>query len=78
MGVKPQGDLMYFWKVEELKSELISNGLSQKSLFIYILIYMIFVRVVVEAGYLFPTEDAPTTFTYIQAIIDLPNPDIEI
>lgn len=62
---------MYFWKIELLKKELISNGLNQKSLFIYILMYVLFVQVVLEASYIFPSEEGPTELTYIQALIDL-------
>ena len=62
---------MYFWKINDLKKELIKNGLSQKSMFIYILLYMLLAQFFVEVSYIFPSEEAATTTDYIQMIFDL-------
>ncbi len=62
---------MYFWKISDLKEELIKNGLSQKSMFIYILLYMLLAQFFVEISYIFPSEEAATTTDYIQMIFDL-------
>jgi len=62
---------MYFWKIDSLKKDLIENGLSQKSLFIYILLYVLVAQVFAEFSYFFPAEAAPGTMDYLQIAIDL-------
>ena len=62
---------MYFWNIEKLKINLIENGLSQKSLFIYILLYFITSQFFVELAYIFPGQGPVSARDYIQPIIDL-------
>lgn len=62
---------MYFWKIKDLKDELIKNGLSQKSIFIYILLYVLLGQLFVEVSCIFPSEEVATTTDYIQMIFDL-------
>lgn len=62
---------MYFWKIGKLKEELIVNGLSQKALFVYIVIYVVLAQLFTETNHLFPSKDAVNIADYIQSAIEI-------
>ncbi len=64
---------MYFWKIDALKQQLCSTGLSEKQLFYYILASVALNAVAVEALTYLPT-DAPNAWTYASSAIDIAIP----
>ncbi len=64
---------MYFWKIDALKQELCSTGLSEKQLFYYILASVALNAVAVEVLTYLPT-DAPNAWTYASSAIDIAIP----
>ena len=61
---------MYFWKIKELKKDLKESGLSQKKMFLYILIYAVLAQIVVELSYVFPQEE-PELIDYLQILFNV-------
>ncbi len=62
---------MYFWNIKKLKEELVRDGLSQRSTFMYILVSVVLAQFFVEIGFLFPSKDALNAIDYIKPFIDL-------
>jgi hypothetical protein len=62
---------MYFWNIKKLKEELIRDGLSQRSTFMYILVSVLLAQFFVTIGFLFPSKDAINAIDYIKPLIDL-------
>lgn len=63
--------MFFLWNIKKLKEELIHNGLSQKSLFIYILIYMLIAQFFSETTFFPSLEQTAKPTDYIQGTIDL-------
>jgi hypothetical protein len=61
---------MYFWKIKLLKQHLINNGLAEKQLFYYILIYEGLGALGVEIVGYFPNTE-PDLWTYVSSAINI-------
>jgi len=57
---------MYFWKINELKKQIMEQGLSEAQVFYYILLFVGFSIVGVELVGYFPYE-APNGWSYLQS-----------
>jgi len=66
---------MYFWKIKLLKQQLIEQGLSEKQLFYYILIYVALSFIVIEMAGYFPNE-TPNAWDYFQSSMNIAIPII--
>jgi hypothetical protein len=62
---------MYFWNIKKLKEELIRDGLSQRSMFMYILVSVLLAQLFLAIAFLFPSKDAINAIDYIKLLIDL-------
>ncbi len=60
---------MIFWNIKLLKQRLIEEGLSQKHLFAYIFIHIMFYEFFLAVFYLFPYEGL-NTYDYSGSIAD--------
>jgi len=64
---------MYFWKIDLLKQQLATHGLTEKQLYYYILIYVALSAIGIEAlGYI-PVV-SPNSWSYVQSIINIAIP----
>lgn len=61
---------MYFWKIKLLKQHLINNGLTEKQLFYYILIYAGLGALGVEMVGYFPNTE-PDLWTYVSSAMNI-------
>ena len=61
---------MYLWKIDQLKKKLSTDGLTEKQLYYYILIYVAVNSIGVETIGFFPHE-SPTIWSYAGAIINI-------
>ena len=59
---------MYFWKIDLLKKQLATRGLTEKQFYYYILIYIALSAIGMEMMMYFPQE-SPNTWDYISSII---------
>ncbi len=39
---------MYFWKIKSLKNDLINGSISQRSIFIYVMLYVVCAQIIIE------------------------------
>jgi len=62
--------IMYFWNIKKLSNELINSTLSQRSVFLYILIYVFGMELSLEALEYFPQQSL-NNYDYIETIIYL-------
>ena len=60
---------MFFWKINLLKQRLISEGLSQKHLFIYMFIYVVLGELVLEVLYNISIEGL-NEYDYAQSVVN--------
>jgi hypothetical protein len=64
---------MYFWKIDLLKQQLSSHGLTEKQLYYYILIYIALATIGMEAMGYVPAV-SPNSWSYVQSIINIAIP----
>lgn len=64
---------MYFWKIDLLKKQLSTHGLTEKQLYYYILIYAALSAIGIEMIGYFPQE-SPNTWSYVGSIINIAIP----
>ncbi len=62
---------MYIWRIQQLKEELITDGLSQKETFAYILAFVLLYELLSTLTYLSPTWKPPMTADYVQAFVEV-------
>jgi len=62
---------MYIWDIQQLKKELINNGLSQRETFVYILAFVLLYELLSTVSYLFPSWKPLFTADYIQACVEV-------
>ena len=64
---------MYFWKIDLLKQQLSTHGLTEKQLYYYILAYVALSAIGIEAiGYI--PEVSPNSWSYVQSILNVTIP----
>jgi membrane protein YdbS with pleckstrin-like domain len=64
---------MYFWKIDLLKQQLSTQGLTEKQLYYYILIYVALSAIGVETLEYMP-RTPPNSWSYVQSIISVAIP----
>lgn len=60
---------MYFWKIKRLREHLIEQGLGQRALFVYILLFTLINAAIVEFAFLLPTEGATQAVDFISPLL---------
>ena len=61
---------MYFWKIDLLKQQLSSQGLTEKQLYYYILVNASLSAISMEVVAYF-SETSPNSWSYFQSVIDI-------
>jgi membrane protein YdbS with pleckstrin-like domain len=61
---------MYFWKIGKLKQQLIEQGLTEKQLFYYILIYVALIAIDIEITGYFPYTE-PDLWAYVSSALNI-------
>ena len=62
---------MYFWKINDLKKQIILRGLSETQVFYYILLYVGTTTILIQMMEYFPSDELHNKWDYVQCGLDL-------
>ena len=62
---------MYFWKINDLKKQIILRGLSETQVFYYILLYVGTTTILIQMMEYFPSDELHNKWDYVKCGLDL-------